>query len=245
MYAGGWITHSHLHRPMIRPVVYARPVVYRPPPIVYDPPTPPAAEPPVESVIDLVVDAGKNAITLAVRRSFNFKWPLLAVMILVTVASVVYNIKQGQDMDYYKRTVSLVKNQSALAVAASKSVDPAELRCMSENIYFEAGGESLIGKTAVGLVVLNRVKSPGYPKTVCGVVHQKNGDTCMFSWLCEGAKEVKDTVNWRQSQAVAYKLLSQTVEDLTEGSTNFHGMGVSPQWKLRPTVRIDGHQFYR
>jgi spore germination cell wall hydrolase CwlJ-like protein len=98
---------------------------------------------------------------------------------------------------------------------------------------------------AVGQVVLNRLKSPNYPKTVCGVVHQKTGDTCMFSWLCEGPKEVKNSLNWQQSQQIAYKLLSREIDDLTEGSTNFHGIGVNPKWNLKPTVKIDGHQFYR
>ena len=243
MYAGGWITHATLHRPMIRPVVY------RQPPVVY---TPLALEP--GPVLNQQIINSHPAVEVApteipavaavekISRGIKFKW---LVPVILVAASIVYNVKQSQDIDYYKTTVGTLKNKSVQVAAAVKTVDPAELRCMSENIYFEAGGESLAGKLAVGQVVLNRVRSPNYPKTVCGVVHQKSGDTCMFSWLCEGAKEIKNSSNWQQSQQVAYQLLSRDVEDITEGSTNFHGQSVNPGWKLRPTVRIDGHQFYR
>ena len=33
-----------------------------------------------------------------------------------------------------------------------------EIKCLAENIYFEARGESTAGKMAVALVTLNRVK---------------------------------------------------------------------------------------
>jgi spore germination cell wall hydrolase CwlJ-like protein len=165
--------------------------------------------------------------------------PLPLVLILITLTVVACNIVISSNQ--LTKIITIPVSTPAIA----KSVDPAELRCMSENIYFEAGSESLAGKMAVGQVVLNRLKSPNYPKTVCGVVHQKNGNTCMFSWLCEGYKEVKNSYNWQQSQQVAYKLLSRDVDDLTEGSTNFHNANVNPKWNLKPTVKIDGHQFYR
>jgi hypothetical protein len=67
----------------------------------------------------------------------------------------------------------------------------------------------------------------------------------MFSWLCEPAKDIKQSKNWQQSQEVAYTLLSRNTEDITEGSTNFHGIHMDPKWNLKRTVKIDGHQFYR
>ena len=218
MYAGGWIAHAQFHRPVIRPLVQRQPV--------YVPPT-------------TVTTTAKQIVeTVPIKRKTNrilvLPVPLVALLIILTI--IVCNALLPTSIQI-KEIVS--------TMPVTKIVNPAELRCMTENIYFEAGGESLIGKMAVGQVVLNRLKSPNYPKTVCGVVHQKNGETCMFSWLCEGPKEVKNSQNWQQSQEVAYKLLSQPTEDLTEGSTHFHGVSVNPKWKLKPTVKIDGHQFYR
>lgn len=47
---------------------------------------------------------------------------------------------------------------------------------LSRIIHAEASGESLLGKVAVGTVVLNRVKSPDYPSTIYGVIFdKKNG----------------------------------------------------------------------
>jgi spore germination cell wall hydrolase CwlJ-like protein len=53
------------------------------------------------------------------------------------------------------------------------SVDPKELLCLARNIFYESGGEPEAGKIAVGVVTLNRVEDPRFPKTVCEVVKQK------------------------------------------------------------------------
>lgn len=44
--------------------------------------------------------------------------------------------------------------------------------CMARVMYFESNRSSESGMFAVGTVVMNRVASPKYPKTVCGVVGQ-------------------------------------------------------------------------
>ncbi|WP_330647278.1 cell wall hydrolase [Thioclava sp. FTW29] len=46
--------------------------------------------------------------------------------------------------------------------------------CMERAMYFESNRSSRDGMVAVGSVVMNRVKSPDFPNTVCGVVSQKN-----------------------------------------------------------------------
>ena len=62
----------------------------------------------------------------------------------------------------------------------------AEWQCLTEALYFEARGESLEGQIAVAEVILNRVDSPLYPRTVCGVVKQRGGGGCQFSYTCDG-----------------------------------------------------------
>ena len=47
-----------------------------------------------------------------------------------------------------------------------------ELKCLATAIYFEARGEPEEGQIAVAQVVLNRLKNPAYPNTICGVVYQ-------------------------------------------------------------------------
>ena len=72
--------------------------------------------------------------------------------------------------------------QSARAVMASLamsyevetgvSVDNEELKCMAENIYFEGRAEPMMGKIAIGHVVMNRIEDERFPDTICGVVKQ-------------------------------------------------------------------------
>ena len=63
-----------------------------------------------------------------------------------------------------------------------------ELQCLAENIYFEARGEPLNGQYAVAEVTINRLRSPYFPKTICGVVHDTRWDplrrrfVAHFSW---------------------------------------------------------------
>lgn len=180
--------------------------------------------------------------------------------LFILSVSITFNIKQFFDVAYYKgiatETEGLLKSMvptmaqiTKLSPLRTRTVSASEAKCMAENIYFEAATESLIGKIAVGQVVLNRLKKPNYPKTVCGVVNQKVGSVCMFSWTCYDRKEIRNPQAWKQSQQVAYDLLSKDptqMVDITEGATHFHGIQVKPGWNnLKPTAKIDNHQFYR
>ena len=98
-------------------------------------------------------------------------------------------------------------------VETGVSVDEAELKCMAENIYFEGRAEPMVGKIAIGHVVMNRIEDERFPDTVCGVVKQgpvreswktKKDPTlkdnerkfypiknrCQFSWWCDGQKDI-------------------------------------------------------
>ena len=60
-----------------------------------------------------------------------------------------------------------------------------QIMCIAKNIYYEAASESHEGKLAVAQVTINRANSKKYPSDFCGVVYQKTGSTCQFSWTCE------------------------------------------------------------
>ena len=49
-----------------------------------------------------------------------------------------------------------------------------EKECMMRAMYFESNRSSADGMLAVGTVVMNRVNDSRYPRSVCGVVGQKN-----------------------------------------------------------------------
>lgn len=76
-------------------------------------------------------------------------------------------------------------------------------QCLATAIYHEARGESIRGQFAVAEVVLNRKESAGFPQTVCGVVNQKGGGSCQFSFTCDGRP---DTASERRPGSMRARL---------------------------------------
>jgi spore germination cell wall hydrolase CwlJ-like protein len=129
--------------------------------------------------------------------------------------------------------------------------DAAEQKCLAEAIYFEARGESELGQEAVAQVVLNRVRNPAYPDTICGVVYQ-NADWrghCQFSFACDGIPDrIWSYGAWRQAQRIALAVTDGKtwVADVGD-STHYHATYVSPGWgrEMIKVDRIGAHIFYR
>jgi spore germination cell wall hydrolase CwlJ-like protein len=123
-----------------------------------------------------------------------------------------------------------------------------EVECLARNIYFEAGGEPRAGKIAVAEVTMNRVKSKQYPRTVCGVVHQRTKGTCQFSWVCEGNKTVyRNSSAWKDSIKIAENILiSKHHYGIIGTAKFFHATYVDPAWaeQKRLIRKIGNHIFY-
>jgi len=124
-----------------------------------------------------------------------------------------------------------------------------EVECLARNIYFEAGGEPSAGKIAVAEVTINRVKSKQYPRTVCGVVHQRIKGTCQFSWVCEGNKTVyRNSSAWRDSIKIAENILiSKHYYGIIGSAKYFHADYVDPAWANQKKLirKIGNHIFYQ
>lgn len=126
-----------------------------------------------------------------------------------------------------------------------------EQKCLAEGIYFEARGESLKGQAAVAQVILNRVRNPAYPKTVCGVVYQNDDwrNRCQFSFACDGRRQrVTEPEHWRTAQEVASAVSSGQIWLPEVGSaTHYHATYVKPRWAsaMERVKKIGLHIFYR
>lgn len=125
-----------------------------------------------------------------------------------------------------------------------------QIECLAKNMYFEAKSESDKGVSAVGFVTMNRVADPLFPKTICGVVHQKEGSVCQFSWVClyGNNPSILDRARYEQ-----IKLMARTIaenhkfirdRDPSKGSLFFHATYVQPNWNLKRKVKIGMHVFY-
>lgn len=122
-----------------------------------------------------------------------------------------------------------------------------EWQCLTEALYFEARGESLDGQIAVAEVILNRADSPLYPRTICGVVKQRGGGGCQFSYVCNGRTKMREKGAANLAGRIARAMLDGAPRVLTDGATHFHTRGVKPSWSKRfaKTAAIGAHLFYR
>ncbi len=125
-----------------------------------------------------------------------------------------------------------------------------ELECLTQAVYFEARGETPAGQAAVAQVVLNRVRHPAFPKSVCSVVYQgaARARGCQFSFACDGSmRRGREAAAWLRAQRVAAKALSGAVMAGVGDSTHFHTTNVSPNWgpRMLRTAQVGLHVFYR
>ena len=124
------------------------------------------------------------------------------------------------------------------------------LDCLAQAIYYEAGRESEDGQRAVAQVVLNRVRHPAWPDSVCGVVYQgpmRPGGGCQFTFTCDGSLMARPTgFAWIRARELAAEALAGYVHASVAQATHYHANYVSPAWapRLRPTRVIGAHLFY-
>jgi spore germination cell wall hydrolase CwlJ-like protein len=145
-----------------------------------------------------------------------------------------------------KAVPNTATNQVAQVVKSSEmtTYDLAQIRCLAENTYFEAGNQSVTGKIAVNNVVMNRVKNPRFPSTPCAVIKQRNKRTCQFSWVCQRGIRVRNQAVYNASEQVAISAYRGEVTDVTRGSLFYHADYVNPRWNLKRVTKIGAHIFY-
>jgi spore germination cell wall hydrolase CwlJ-like protein len=121
--------------------------------------------------------------------------------------------------------------------------------CLTQAVYYEAASESAVGQRAVAQVVLNRVRDPRYPSSVCGVIYQgsERRTGCQFTFTCDGALARKpDPFLFARARMVAVAALSGMVEPLVGLATHYHTKQVVPYWRtdLVKLRTIGAHIFY-
>jgi hypothetical protein len=123
------------------------------------------------------------------------------------------------------------------------------LLCMTQAVYYEAGFEPLQGRRAVAQVVLNRMRHPAFPKSICGVVYQGAREpVCQFSFVCDGSLYRRPAAgSWKEAEAIAAAAIDGFVEKTVGAATHYHADYVAPYWapKLAKLAKIGAHIFYR
>ncbi|MCJ8157736.1 cell wall hydrolase [Sphingomonas sp. LaA6.9] len=130
---------------------------------------------------------------------------------------------------------------------------PAELEraidCLAAAGYYEAGDDAK-GQRAVAQVVINRLRHPAFPKSICGVVFQgsERATGCQFTFTCDGAMgRTPSAAAWERARAVAKSALSGSVYRAVGYATHYHTNWVVPYWSasLDKIAAVDTHLFFR
>jgi spore germination cell wall hydrolase CwlJ-like protein len=124
------------------------------------------------------------------------------------------------------------------------------VQCLTQAVYYEAAREPLKGQEAVAQVVLNRVRHPAYPKSVCGVVYQgaAKATGCQFTFTCDGSLRWRpEPALWARSEAVARRALAGFVDADVGSATHYHAVYVAPYWAptLTKMTQVGQQIFYR
>lgn len=121
--------------------------------------------------------------------------------------------------------------------------------CLAAAAYYEAGDDA-VGERAVVQVVLNRLRHPAFPKTVCGVVFQgaERSTGCQFTFTCDGAlRRTPSQVAWTRAREIATKALRGAVYKPVGWATHYHTDWVVPYWSssLDKIAEVHTHLFFR
>ena len=137
------------------------------------------------------------------------------------------------------------------------TISAEERECLARNVYFEARSETIAGQVAVAWVTLNRMESPNFPDTICGVVHQARTDSngnplrnqCQFSWYCDGKSDrIRNQRAWEDVQLITDVVLldwARAKESPVENATFYHADYVNPYWanSFTQVATVDNHIF--
>jgi spore germination cell wall hydrolase CwlJ-like protein len=139
---------------------------------------------------------------------------------------------------------------AAFVFKGSETARSQALNCLASAVYYEAGNQDTDGERAVAQVVLNRVRHPAFPNSVCGVVYE--GSTratgCQFTFTCDGSLgREPDADGWRRAWKVAEDALSGAVYAPVGWATHYHADYVLPTWasSLAKNAIVGAHLFYR
>jgi hypothetical protein len=148
------------------------------------------------------------------------------------------------------KTAPLVASVRPAAAMVFKQASRNDSDCLAQAVYYEARGEGVDGMRAVAQVILNRVRHPAFPKSICGVVYQgaNRRISCQFSFTCNGIMgRPVEAYNWRRAREVASAALEGYVMKSVGTATHFHASYVAPSWS-NTMVRVGtvgSHVFYQ
>ncbi|MFV0643408.1 MAG: cell wall hydrolase [Sphingomonadaceae bacterium] len=121
--------------------------------------------------------------------------------------------------------------------------------CMASAMWYEAGNGAA-DQRAVGQVILNRMRHPAYPNSVCGVVFQgqERSTGCQFTFTCDGALRRRPSdAAFAKARAEARFMLAGGIAPAVGLATHYHTNWVHPRWsaEMDKIAQVGTHLFFR
>lgn len=114
----------------------------------------------------------------------------------------------------------------------------ADIDCLAKVIYHESRGEPILGQIGVAWVVLNRVRSEGFPSNICKVISQPG----QFPWRNKPHRQ-NDLTAYKESVTLAKDVLADIHPDPTNGSVYFQNVKRSGHGVF--STKIGKHYFFK
>jgi spore germination cell wall hydrolase CwlJ-like protein len=173
---------------------------------------------------------------------------------LPPVEPVAFQDLDPDDARAFNASVPFVDGPNPAARPFKLAGDPIQraraIDCMAAAVLYEAGDDP-VGQRAVAQVVINRVRHPAFPKTICGVVFQgaERSTGCQFTFTCDGALARHGWLDaqWTRARETATAALTGAVFKPVGYATHYHTDWVVPYWQssLDKISAVNTHLFFR
>jgi N-acetylmuramoyl-L-alanine amidase len=114
-----------------------------------------------------------------------------------------------------------------------------DYHCMVEALWFEARNDNEIGKRAVATVIINRVQSPRFSNTICGVIQQH----MQFSYrnrlknrkaILQPKPQPSEKTKLEMIKSIAYEVASGKFKPVLPSNVLwYHTYSVNPVWNRK------------
>ena len=177
-------------------------------------------------------------------------WEVIRLKDIPRLGDRAADFEEARTINALRQAVVEIEPAKPFVLTGSTDARARALNCLTQAVYYEAGFEPGEGQAAVAQTVINRMRHPGYPKSICGVIYEgaARSTGCQFSFACDGSLARPPTpAIWNNAQAVARRALTGYVFKPVGTATHYHADYVAPYWaptlvKLR---KFGQHIFYR
>jgi spore germination cell wall hydrolase CwlJ-like protein len=180
-----------------------------------------------------------GAIAAPAAPGFAFQTPVPASQPVASVQTAVQSSETTVETAAPQQAAS--DEAPALPTAPQVSASDPNLICLAKIVHHEAANQPRRGQIAVAEVVMNRLASPRFPKSVCAIARQRG------QFFNVDAYHPERDPRWHTAVQVAEDAMNGDAPQVVGNALFFHTASSSGSFVggRQMVARIGGHIFYR